>query len=73
MVPAELRQAAAETAVARSRGLAALERARAEVAATRALANAARLVADNPALLHLRTLQAVERGGATVVLQQPPS
>lgn len=73
MVPAELRQAAAETAVARSRGLAALERARAEVAATRALANAARLVADNPALLQLRTLQAVERGGATVVLQQPPS
>lgn len=68
MVPAELRHAAAEVATARARGLAALERARSEVAATRALANAARLVAEHPGLLQLRTLQAVEAGGATVVL-----
>ena len=75
-VPAELRRAAVETAVARAQGLAALERARSEVAATRALANAARMVADNPALLQLRTLQAVEAGGATVVLSHdrlPPA
>lgn len=73
MVPAELRHAAAEVATARTRGLAALERARSEVAATRALANAARLVAEHPGLLQLRTLQAVEAGRATVVLTTPPS
>ena len=68
MVPAELRRAAAEAATARAQGQAALERARSEVAATRALANAARLVTEQPGLLQLRTLQAVEAGGATVVL-----
>lgn len=68
MVPAELRRAAADVAVARAQGQAALERARSEVAATRTLANAARMVAEQPALLQLRTLQAVEAGGATVVL-----
>jgi hypothetical protein len=47
-----------------------LERARSEVATTRALANAARMIAEQPALLQLRTLQAVEAGGATVVLTQ---
>ena len=68
MVPAELRRAAAEVATSRAQGLAALERARSEVAATRALVNAAKLVTDHPGLLQLRTLQAVEAGGATVVL-----
>ncbi|GAB4083050.1 hypothetical protein GCU67_08250 [Modestobacter muralis] len=72
MVPAELRRAAAGVATARAEGLAALERARAEVAATRALANAARMVAEQPGLLQLRTLQAVETGGATVVLTTGP-
>ena len=73
MVPAELRHAAAEVATARAQGRAALERARTEVAATRALANAARLVAEQPALLQLRTLQAVEAGSATVVLTTGPT
>ena len=59
-------------ATARAQGQAALERARGEVAATRALANAARMVADQPALLQLRTLQAIEAGGATVVLSAGP-
>jgi regulator of protease activity HflC (stomatin/prohibitin superfamily) len=68
MVPAELRGAAAEVSTARAQGRVTLERARSEVAATRALANAARMIADQPALLQLRTLQAVEAGGATVVL-----
>ncbi|WP_199424504.1 SPFH domain-containing protein [Actinotalea solisilvae] len=68
VVPAELRRAAAEVATARAQGLAVLERARSEVAATRALANAAKLVATQPGLLQLRTLQAIEAGGATVVL-----
>jgi regulator of protease activity HflC (stomatin/prohibitin superfamily) len=70
MVPAELRRAAADVATARAQGQAVLERARSEVAATRALANAARMIADQPALLQLRTLQAVEAGRATVVLTQ---
>ena len=68
MVPAEIRRAAADVATARAQGQAVLERARSEVAATRALANAARMIAEQPALLQLRTLQAVEAGGATVVL-----
>lgn len=73
IVPAELRRAAAEAATARVQGLAALERARSEVAATRALANAAKLIDAQPGLLQLRTLQAVEAGGATVVLSADPS
>ena len=73
MVPAELRRAAAEVATARTQSQGALERARSEVAATRALANAARMVAEQPGLLQLRTLQAVEAGGATVVLTTAPA
>jgi hypothetical protein len=56
-------------ATARAAGQAALERARGQTAALRSLANAARLAQDVPALLQLRTLQAVEAGGATVVLR----
>jgi regulator of protease activity HflC (stomatin/prohibitin superfamily) len=70
MVPAELRQATLRVVTARQEGLAALERARGETAALRSLANAARLAQDVPALLALRTLRAVETGGATVVLRQ---
>ena len=70
VVPAELRRAAADVAVARAQGQASLERARSEVATARAMANAAKLVAEHPGLLQLRTLQAVESGGATVVLKQ---
>jgi regulator of protease activity HflC (stomatin/prohibitin superfamily) len=68
MLPAELRRAAAEVVLARQRGLAELERARSEAAALRALANTARLLADHPELLRLRTLQAAETPGTTVVL-----
>jgi regulator of protease activity HflC (stomatin/prohibitin superfamily) len=72
IVPTEIRRAAAAVVTARSEGQAALERARSEVAATRALANAAKLVETHPGLLQLRTLQAVEAGGATVVLSADP-
>ncbi len=72
MVPAELRRAAADVAAARAQGQAALERARSEVASARALANAARMITEQPGLLQLRTLQAVEAGGATVVLTASP-
>ena len=73
MVPFELRRAAADLASAKAAGQAALERARSEVAATRALSNAARMVAEHPGLLQLRTLQAVESGRATVVLSHDPT
>jgi regulator of protease activity HflC (stomatin/prohibitin superfamily) len=69
VLPAELRRAQAEVLLARAQGQAALERARSETATLRGLANAARLAADNPALLQLRLLQQLETGsGNTVVL-----
>lgn len=49
--------------IARVEGAAALERARAEAATLRSLANAARMTRDNPALLSLRLLQTLEREG----------
>ena len=67
--PGELRRVFAEAATARQEARAALERARGETAALRALANAARAIESQPALLRLRTLQAVEAApGSTVVL-----
>jgi regulator of protease activity HflC (stomatin/prohibitin superfamily) len=63
MVGAELRRAYASVVAARKEGEAALERARGETAALRNLANAGRLVEDNPGLLQLRILQQV--GGST--------
>lgn len=67
--PGELRKVFAETATAKQEARAALERARGETAALRALANAARSVEAHPGLLRLRTLQAVESApGSTVVL-----
>jgi regulator of protease activity HflC (stomatin/prohibitin superfamily) len=49
---------------------ASLERARGEQASLRALANAARLIKDNPALANLRFLQTLEQiqGAKTIVL-----
>ncbi|HVF73753.1 MAG TPA: slipin family protein [Acidimicrobiales bacterium] len=69
MFPGELRRVFAQVAEARQEGLAALERARGETAALRNLANAARAVAGNPALLQLRMLQAMEAStGHTFVI-----
>jgi regulator of protease activity HflC (stomatin/prohibitin superfamily) len=53
MVPGELKRAYAGVIGARKEGEAALERARAETAALRNLANAGRMVEDNPGLLQL--------------------
>ena len=62
-----------EVLVARAHGIAALERARGETAALRNLANAARMAADNPALIQLRLLQQLEAStGHTVVLGAAP-
>jgi regulator of protease activity HflC (stomatin/prohibitin superfamily) len=72
VLPAELRRAQAAVLIARAEGQAALERARGETAALRTLANAARLAADNPALLQLRLVQQLESSsGHTVVLSGP--
>ncbi len=70
MIPSSLRDAFAATTIAQKQGAAALERARSEVASMRALANAARMAQDHPALLQLRALQAVQasEGKNTLVL-----
>jgi regulator of protease activity HflC (stomatin/prohibitin superfamily) len=70
MIPASLRDAFAAATIAQKQGVASLERARAEVASMRALANAARMAQDHPALLQLRALQAVQasEGKNTLVL-----
>jgi len=69
MLPGDLKRIFAQEVAARKEGLAALEKARGETAALRNLANAARMVEDNPALLQLRLLQQLgATGGNTVVL-----
>ena len=69
-MPPEVRRMFTEIERARREGQAALERARAEQASLRALANAARMLADNPALAQLRLIQAAEgaKGAKTFVL-----
>lgn len=74
MFPGELKRTFAQVVTARKDGLAALERARGETAALRNLANAAKLVDANPALLQLRLLQQIaESAGNTIVLGLPSS
>ena len=57
MLPGDVKTAFTEVLRARAEGRAALERARGESAALRNLANAARLIEANPALMNLRLLQ----------------
>jgi len=72
MVPGELKRAFAGIVAARREAEASLERARGETAALRSLANAGRLVDDNPGLLQLRLLQQLEGStGNTLVLGWP--
>lgn len=73
-LPAELKRAFAEVLKAKQEGQAALERARGESAALRNLANAARVLDGNPALMNLRLLQslaAAQHAGSTLVLGVP--
>jgi regulator of protease activity HflC (stomatin/prohibitin superfamily) len=73
MFPGDLKKTFSDVLRAQKEGQAALERARGETAALRSLANAARMINDNPGLLHLRTLQAVSAGsGNTIVLGTSP-
>jgi regulator of protease activity HflC (stomatin/prohibitin superfamily) len=72
MFSGEIKKAFAQVIKAQKEGQAALERARGESAALRNLANAARLMDDNPNLLQLRALQVMsESAGNTLVLGMP--
>jgi regulator of protease activity HflC (stomatin/prohibitin superfamily) len=73
-LPPETRKMFTEGERARREGLATLERSRAEQASLRALANAARNLANNPELARLRMLQTMEsaRGAKTFVLGELP-
>ena len=68
ILPPELRRLMTEVERARLEGLAALERARSEQASLRSLANAARLLKDNPELAQLRLLQTAENAKATTIV-----
>jgi regulator of protease activity HflC (stomatin/prohibitin superfamily) len=63
MLPGDIKRAFAQELAARKEGAATLEKARGETAALRNLANAARMLEDNPALYQLRLLQQI--GGST--------
>ena len=72
--PAELKRAFADVLKAKQEGQAALERARGESASLRNLANAARVLEGNPALMNLRLMQSLtgaQNGGHTLVLGAP--
>ena len=72
MISGDLKKSFAQVVKARKDGEAALERARGETAALRSLANAARMLQDNPQLVQLRMLQAMgESGGNTLVVGLP--
>jgi len=73
MLPGDLKNIFAQIVNARNEGLASLERARGESAALRNLANASKLLENNPTLLQLRILHALEsKSGNTVVLSMSP-
>lgn len=67
VVPAELRAAYAELVTIKQRAQAQLETARAETAALRSMANAAKLLDDHPALARLRMIQAAPYGSTLVI------
>jgi regulator of protease activity HflC (stomatin/prohibitin superfamily) len=66
-LPAELRSAYSETARAKEEGRAKLERARADAAALRSMANAAQVLEAHPALLELRAIEAAGARGQFIV------
>jgi len=72
MISGDLKKSFAQVVRARKEGEAALERARGETAALRSLANAARMLKENPQLMQLRLLQAMgESDGNTLVVGLP--
>ena len=75
VLPGEVKRMLAQEAEAERAGRAALIAARSETATTRNLVNAARLMADNPALMRLKEIQSLaevaREPGNTVVLTLP--
>ena len=72
MLPGDVRKVFSQVVKAQKEGMAALERARGESAALRNLANAAKMIEDNPNLLQLRALQVLgESGGNTLFFGVP--
>jgi regulator of protease activity HflC (stomatin/prohibitin superfamily) len=74
MFPADLKRAFADVLKAKQEGHATLERARGESASLRNLANAARVLEGNPALMNLRLMQslsAAQNAGSTLVVGMP--
>jgi regulator of protease activity HflC (stomatin/prohibitin superfamily) len=65
MLPADLKRAFTDALKSKQEANASLEKARAETAALRTLANAAKLMRDNPELLSLRYLQTLKDVGST--------
>ena len=73
MFPGKLKEIFSQVVSARKEGQAALERARGETAALRNLANAAKMLDDNPNLFQLRALQTLgEASGNTLVFGVSP-
>jgi regulator of protease activity HflC (stomatin/prohibitin superfamily) len=66
MLPADLKRSFMSALQQRQEAQAGLEKARAETAALRTLANAAKLMRDNPELLQLRYLQTLQEVGTGV-------
>jgi regulator of protease activity HflC (stomatin/prohibitin superfamily) len=74
MLPTDLKRAFSDVLKAKQEAQTALERARGESASLRNLANAARVLDGNPALMNLRVLQslaAAQNAGNTLVLGMP--
>ncbi len=69
--PTPIKQVFAQVVEARKAAQAAVERARGETAVLRQLANAARMLESNPALITMKTLQAMGTGKNTIVLGAP--
>ncbi|MCW0218524.1 MAG: slipin family protein [Prosthecobacter sp.] len=65
MLPADLKRSFMSALQQRQEAQAGLEKARAETAALRTLANAAKLMRDNPELLQLRYLQTLQEVGTS--------
>lgn len=71
-LPGELKKIYSQVVLAQKEGQAALERARGETAALRNLANAAKMLDNNPALMQLRLIQQLGAStGNTIVLGVP--
>lgn len=69
MLPGDIKKVFAQVVKAQKEGQAALERARGETAALRNLANAAKMIEENPNLLQLRALQVIaENSSNSLVL-----